>query len=359
MMTTKSLLNLLQAHQCKPLIQAPMAGVQDSKLAIAVCQENAIGSLPCAMLSNEQIEQEIRKIQQASDTPFNVNFFAHQSPNYDETMHQNWLNTLQKFYDEFNISNQNIPLTGARQPFNRENAELIADLKVPIVSFHFGLPDDDLLNIVKQSGAKILSTATTVNEAKFLANKGIHGIIAQGVEAGGHRGIFLDKDLTTQSGTFSLLPNIAKLLKNSDITVIGAGGISDNITVKSAFALGADLVQVGTAFLLADECDTKPNHRAMLQSDKAYHTALTNLFSGGVARGMVTPFMQDFGFVNANVPPFPYASFVLNHLKNNLAKQENNPYGDYFDSFWAGQNAPLAKTGSAKEIINRLLKDEK
>lgn len=355
MMITKSLLNILQAHQCKPLIQAPMAGVQDSKLAIAVCQENAIGSLPCALFSQDKIEQEIRKIQQEIDTPFNVNFFAHQVVTYDEKMHETWLNTLTKFYDEFNISKQNIPLTGARQPFNRENAELIADLKVPIVSFHFGLPDDDLLNIVKQSGAKILSTATTVNEAKFLANKGIHGIIAQGIEAGGHRGIFLDKDLTTQSGTFSLLPNIAKLLKNSDITLIGAGGISDNITVKSAFALGADLVQVGTAFLLADECDTTANHKLMLNSENAQHTALTNLFSGGVARGMVTPFMQDFGFVNANVPPFPYASFVLNHLKNNLAQQDNNPCQDYFSSFWAGQNAPLAQAGSAKSIIDRLL----
>ncbi|WP_019518568.1 NAD(P)H-dependent flavin oxidoreductase [Faucicola boevrei] len=241
-------IQFLQESQTKPLIQAPMAGVQNSKLAIAVCQENAIGSLPCAMLSADKIEQEIIKIQQATNTPFNVNFY-----------------TLQKFYDEFNIDNQNIALTGARQPFNRENAELIADLKVPIVSFHFGLPDDDLLTMVKQSGAKILATATTVNEAKFLANKGVDAIIAQGIEAGGHRGMFLDKDLTTQSGTFSLLPNIAKLLKNSDITLIGAGGISDNITVKSAFGLGADLVQIGTAFLLADECDTKPTHKFLLQ----------------------------------------------------------------------------------------------
>lgn len=354
-MSAKNLLQLLSHYNSKPLIQAPMAGVQDSKLTIAVCQENAIGSLPCALFSQDKIEQEIRKIQQATDTPFNVNFFAHQVVTYDDKMHETWLNTLTKFYDEFNISKQNIPLTGARQPFNRENAELIADLKVPIVSFHFGLPDDDLLNIVKKSGAKILATATTVNEAKFLANKGVDAIIAQGIEAGGHRGMFLDKDLTTQSGTFSLLPNIAKLLKNSNITLIGAGGISDNVTVKSAFGLGADLVQVGTAFLLADECDTTANHKLMLNSEKAQHTALTNLFSGGVARGMVTPFMQDFGFVNANVPPFPYASFVLNHLKNNLAQQDNNPYQDYFSSFWAGQNAPLAQAGSAKSIIDRLL----
>lgn len=167
--------------------------------------------------------------------------------------------------------------------------------------------------------------------------------------------MFLDKDLTTQSGTFSLSPNIAKLLKNSDITLIGAGGISDNITVKSAFGLGADLVQIGTAFLLADECDTKPNHKFLLQSEQAHHTALTNLFSGGVARGMVTPFMRDFAFVNDNVPPFPYASFVLNHLKNNLAQHKNNPYQDYFNSFWTGQNAPLAQAGSVKSIIDRIL----
>nr|WP_315042527.1 nitronate monooxygenase [uncultured Moraxella sp.] len=345
---SKNLLNLLHHHNAKPIIQAPMAGVQDSKLAIAVCQSGGVGSLPCALISLEKVEQEINAIRIATDMPFNVNFFVHKNSEYTDSVHQNWLKTLQPYYDKLQVDNQNIPLTGGRKPFDKAQAELIAELKVPIVSFHFGLPDDNLLNIVKQSGAKILSTATTINEAKFLISKGVDGIIAQGLESGGHRGIFLDKDLTTQTGTFSLLPNIAKLLKssNSDIMLIGTGGISDSATVTSAFELGADLVQVGTAFLLADECNTTLAHRAMLQSEQAQHTALTNIFSGGIARGIVTPLMAELGFINNTAPDFPNASFVLNPLKN----ADNQT----FSSFWAGQNAPLAKTGSAKQIIENL-----
>lgn len=331
-----------------PLIQAPMAGVQGSRLAIAVCQAGGLGSLPCAMLSTSQIEMEIANIRQQTDKPFNVNFFAHQQPELSKSIQQAWFQTLQSYYQEFHLTEQDINYSGGRQPFNKENAELIADLKVPVISFHFGLPTDDLLTIVKQSGAKILSTATTIAEAKFLQSKGVDAIIAQGLEAGGHRGMFLTQDLTTQSGTFSLLPNLKKVV---NLPIIAAGGISNNATAQAAFTLGADAIQVGTAFLLADEANTKDFHRKALQSDRAEHTALTNIFSGGFARGIVNRFISEMGGIHKNVPPFPYASIITNPIKNK-AEQLGN---DEFSSLWAGQNAKLAKAGSAQEIIQYIL----
>lgn len=331
-----------------PLIQAPMAGVQGSRLAIAVCQAGGLGSLPCAMLSLSQIESEINAIKSATDAPFNVNFFAHQQPEYTAEIQAQWFTALKPYYDEFGLTQDDIATTGGRQSFGREQAELMADLKVPVVSFHFGLPSTELLEIVKKSGAVVLSTATTITEAKWLETNGADMIIAQGLEAGGHRGHFLSPDITLQMGTFSLLPNI---INNVKIPVIGAGGISDKVTAKSAFELGACAVQVGTAFLLADECDTKDFHREALQSEQAEHTVLTNIFSGGLARGIVNRFVREMGYVNAFAPPFPHASFVTNPIK---AKAESMGNSD-FSSLWAGQNARLAKTGSAKEILDRIL----
>ncbi len=332
----------------KPIIQAPMAGVQDSRLTIAVCQAGGLGSLPCAMLSFSQIEHEVSQIRQQTEQAFNLNFFAHQPPVYTQHMQDLWFETLKPYYQEFGLTKADILSTGARQPFDQQTAELVADLKIPVISFHFGLPDNDLFMLVKKSGAKILSTATTVKEAKYLEKQGVDAIIAQGLEAGGHRGMFLSQDLTTQSGTFSLLPNIKKHVK---IPVIGAGGISDNLTAKSAFILGADAIQVGTAFLLADEANTKDVHRQALQSERAEHTIITNIFSGGFARGIANRFIQEMGGIHQHAPAFPYASFVTNPIKNQAEKQGS----DEFSSLWAGQNARLAQAGSAKNILEYIL----
>lgn len=340
----------------KPLVQAPMAGVQGSRLAIAVCQAGGLGALPCAMLNHEQIEQEIALIRANTDAPFNVNFFAHLQDDYTPQMQKTWYDAMQPYYTEFGLTEQDIAMTGGRQPFSRVTAELIADLKVPVVSFHFGLPTTELLQMVKKSGANVLSSATTVAEAKWLQANGADAIIAQGLEAGGHRGMFLSQDLTTQSGTISLLPNVVKAVT---VPVIGAGGIVDKATAGVAFLLGATAVQVGTAFLLADECDTKDFHRQALQSEQAHHTALTNIFSGGYARGIVNRVMQETIQRKGNTtlglssfaPPFPHASFVTNPLK---AKAESIGSTD-FSSLWAGQNASLTMPGTAKQIMDRIL----
>ncbi len=340
--------NFLSSVGCeKPIIQAPMAGVQDSRLAIAVCNAGGLGSLPCAMLSLEQIENEITNIRTHTQQPFNVNFFAHHLVNYTPEMEKEWYNILKPYYKKFGLTERDISNTGGRQPFNQETADLISDLKVPVVSFHFGLPNDNLLEKIKNSGAKIISSATTIAEAKWLQSKGIDAIIAQGLEAGGHRGMFLNSDVTAQLGTFSLLPNLVNTI---DLPIIAAGGICNDVTANCAFALGADAIQVGTAFLLAHEANTTDRHKQALQEESANDTLLTNIFSGGIARGIRNQLIGDLG-IHTSAPPFPYASFVTDPLKKK-AEQEGN---FEFSSMWAGQNACLTNTGSATEIIDMIL----
>lgn len=341
--------NFLQQLGCQyPIIQAPMAGVQDGRLAIAVCQAGGLGSLPCAMLSPNEIEQQVAFIRQQTSQPFNVNFFAHSQVTYTPQIAKKWFLALKPYYEKLGLTEVDIPLSraGSRQPFSQQFADLIADLKVPVVSFHFGLPEEALLEQVRASGAKIISTATTIAEAKWLEQRGVDAIIAQGLEAGGHRGMFLSQDINTQMGTFGLIPNLKKIV---DVPIIAAGGISDATTVRCALELGADAVQVGTAFLLADEANTKPYHRQILQTEQACDTALTNIFSGGIARGIRNKIVDEMG-ICTDAPPFPHASFLINPIKS-TAEQQN----DYeYSSLWAGQNASLAKAGSAKSIIERL-----
>lgn len=335
---------LTQLLGCRlPVIQAPMAGVQNSRLAIAACRTGALGSLPAAMLSPEQLRAEISAIRAATDAPFNVNFFAHCQPEPDADKMQQWLDTLAPYYRELGINADDIAQGGGRQPFGAAQADIIAELKPPVVSFHFSLPEKDLLQQVKQNGAKILASATTVDEARWLVKNGADAVIAQGLEAGGHRSMFRSK-VHEQVGTFALLPQIRAAV---DVPVIAAGGISNAATAHAAQTLGADGIQIGTALLLADEADTSALHRAALQSPRAETTALTNLFSGGLARGIVNRFMRENGCIHPDVPPFPFAQSASAPLRSAAEKQGS----DEFSPLWAGQNAPLARSSSAAEII--------
>lgn len=329
-----------------PIIQAPMAGVQNSRLTIAACRAGALGSLPAAMLTPEQLRTEIQTIRAATDAPFNVNFFAHSQPQADTAQIQRWLNTLTAYYRELGIPTDTLSQGGGRQPFSTAQAEIVAELKPPVVSFHFGLPEADLLKSVKQSGAKILASATTVDEARWLVEHGVDAVIAQGLEAGGHRSMFRST-VHEQLGTFALLPQIRAAVT---VPVIAAGGICHVPTVQAAKLLGADGIQIGTALLLSDEADTSALHRAALQSQRAETTALTNLFSGGLARGIINRLMRENGFIHPDAPPFPLAQGFSTPLRNAAEKQGN----DEFSPLWAGQNAPLAHSGSAADIIAQL-----
>lgn len=328
-----------------PLIQAPMAGSQDARLAIAVGQAGALGSLPAAMLDAHALERELRLLQ-ASARPYNVNFFVHTPPAADTARDARWHSALTPYYEALGLDVSQ-PWAGAsRQPFSHEAAEVLEAFRPPIVSFHFGLPAPDLLARVKRMGSRVLSSATTVREALWLQAQGADAVIAQGLEAGGHRGHFLDKDPALQAHTPKLLPQVVAAV---DIPVIAAGGIADAQGVRAAIALGASAVQVGTAFLLCDEARTGPVHRAALQDLQA-PTALTNLFTGGLARGIVNRVMREQGPVSDAAPPFPLATGAIGPLR---AAAEARGLGD-FSPLWSGTNRSGCRAAPAAEVVRAL-----
>ncbi|MBC8055394.1 MAG: nitronate monooxygenase, partial [Rhizobiales bacterium] len=273
-----------------PIIQAPMAGVQTSPLTIAVSNAGGLGSLPCAMLSPSAMRGELEAINAQTAKPFNVNFFCHTPPTPSVAREAVWRAALAPYYAEFGIDPGGIAAGPGRAPFTDEAADVLEPFRPPVVSFHFGLPAPALLARVRGWGGKVISSATTVAEARWLEAQGVDAVIAQGLEAGGHRGIFLGDDLSTQLGTFALLPQIVAAVR---VPVIAAGGIADAKGVAAAMTLGASAAQVGTAYLLCPEATTGPLHRAALKSEAARHTALTNLFTGRPARGIVNRIMKE------------------------------------------------------------------
>jgi len=330
-----------------PLIQAPMAGVQGSAMAIAVSNAGALGSLPCAMLGNDAIRSEVTAIREGTGKPYNLNFFCHVPPQLSGEREAVWRNALAPYYREFGIDAAAIPTGPGRNPFSAEVAEVLAAFRPPVVSFHFGLPPEPLLAQVRGWGSKILASATTVDEALWLEAHGVDAVIAQGLEAGGHRGHFLSHDLTVQPGTFALLPQVVRAVR---LPVIAAGGIADANGVAAAMALGAAGVQVGTAYMLAPEATTSAVHRAALKSDAARHTALTNLFTGRPARGIVNRVMRELGPIGAAAPEFPLATSGIAPLR---AKAEAQGSGD-FSPLWSGQNATGCRELPAAEISRAL-----
>ena len=324
-----------------------MAGSQGGALTIAVCEAGGLGSLPAAMLSPDAMRGEIEVIRAATSRPFNVNFFCHAAPTADAAREAAWRTSLAPYYRELGLDIDAIPAGPVRRPFDTDAAEVVLALRPRIVSFHFGLPSPSLLDVARRSGATILSTATTVDEARWLEERGVDAIIAQGLEAGGHRGHFLSDDLSTQLGTFALVPQIARAVH---VPVIAAGGIADAQGVAAALALGASAVQVGTSYLLSPEATTSAVYRAALASDDARHTALTNLFSGRPARGIVNRVMRELGAMSEVAPAFPLATAAIMPLR---VAAERAGRGD-FSPLWAGQNASGCRAMPAAEITREL-----
>jgi nitronate monooxygenase len=333
-----------------PVIQAPMAGVQGSALAVAVSNAGGLGSLPCAMLSLENMRNELMAIKAQTSKPFNVNFFCHAPPKPTAGRETAWRTALAPYFQEFGIDTDSIPVGPGRAPFSSEAADVLSEFRPAVVSFHFGLPSAALLARVRTWSAKILASATTVDEARWLEAHGVDAIIAQGLEAGGHRGIFLSDDLTTQVGTIALVPQIVHAVK---VPVIAAGGIADARGVSAAMALGAAGVQIGTAYLLCPEATTSAVHRAALKSEAARHTALTNLFTGRPARGIVNRIMKELGPISSAAPPFPLATSAITPLR---AKAESRGSGD-FSPLWSGQNASGCKGIPAALLTRELAAD--
>ncbi|MBV8467432.1 MAG: nitronate monooxygenase [Burkholderiales bacterium] len=331
-----------------PIIQAPLAGVQGFELAVAVSNAGGLGSLPAALFSPETMKTELAAVRAGTDKPFNVNFFAHTSATPDAAAEAAWRAALAPYYAEYDINPATIPPGPGRAAFNAETAEIIEAFRPPVVSFHFGLPSADLLARVRAMGSKVLGNATTVEEALWLEAQGVDAIIAQGWEAGGHRGHFLSHDLTKQMGTFALLPQIIRAVR---VPVIAAGGIVDARGVKAVLDLGAIAAQVGTAYMLCPESRTSAIHRAALKSEAARHTAVTTLFTGRPARGIVNRVMRELGPLNPVAPGFPLATTAIAPLR---AKAEAAGSGD-FTSLWSGQNASGCKEIPAAELTRELV----
>lgn len=331
----------------RPVIQAPMAGVQGSALAIAVSNAGGLGSLPCAMLTSEQLVQELERMAAGTSRPYNVNFFCHTPPQPDPAREARWREGLAPYFQEFGIDPQTIPEGPGRAPFSQEMADLIEPFRPAVVSFHFGLPEPDLLRQVKGWGARVLASATTVEEARWLEAHGADAVIAQGLEAGGHRGMFLTDDLTTQVSTLALLPQVVAAVR---CPVIAAGGIADARGVRAVLALGAVAVQVGTAYLLCPEVNTRPLHRQALKSDTACHTAVTNLFTGRPSRGIVNRVMRELGPMSNLPPEFPLATSAITALRTAAEARDLSD----FTPLWSGQNSTGCREIPAGDLTRSL-----
>jgi nitronate monooxygenase len=333
-----------------PIVQAPMAGSGGAALAIAVSEAGGLGSLPCAMLTPEQVRDELTAIRQRTAKPLNLNFFCHTPPAPDAAREAGWRRVLAGYYKELGLDPDAAVPGASREPFGEPACAVIEALRPDVVSFHFGLPDDALLARVKATGAVVLSSATTVEEARWLEARGCDAIIAQGAEAGGHRGMFLTADVASQAGTFALVPQVVDAVK---VPVIAAGGISDARGLVAALALGAAAVQIGTAYLFCPEATVSALHRAALRTARDDGTALTNVFTGRPARGLVNRLVREVGPLSPAAPPFPLAAGGVQPLR---ARAEAQGSGD-FSPLWAGQAAALGREMGAGDLTRRLAEE--
>lgn len=330
-----------------PIIQAPMAGANGAEMVIAVSEAGGLGSMPCAMLSVGKARAELEAIRAKTTRPINVNFFCHRPAEANAERERIWKQRLEKYYLELGLD-PSTPLANAnRKPFDAAMCELVEQFRPEVVSFHFGLPAKDLLKRVKATGAKVLSSATTVDEARWLEEEGCDAIVAQGYEAGGHRAMFLSDNIASQVGTMALVPQVADAVK---IPVIASGGIGDARGIVAAFALGASAVQLGTAYLFCPEAKLTDVHRQRLRSVKDSETALTNVFTGRAARGIMNRLLKEVGPMSDVAPQFPLASAAIAPLR---AKSEAAGCED-FAQMWSGQAARLGRELPAGELTRQL-----
>lgn len=330
-----------------PIIQAPMAGSDSVALARSVASTGALGSLACALMTPARVRESIHALLQGMDRPFNLNFFCHTMEQPDQFEIENWKNFLKPHYDRLGLDVESVAEGILRRPFDEEMCAIIEEVKPEIVSFHFGLPAPDLMARIKACGTKVLSSATSVREARWLEEHGCDAIIAQGSEAGGHRAMFLETEITTQVGLFALLPQVVDAVS---VPVIAAGGIADARGIVAAFALGASGVQMGTAYLLCPEANVSPLYRQALQQSNDTATVVTNLFSGRHARGILNQYLSESGPMSEAALAFPYAASLVAPLRT--ASEKNGSF-DYMQ-LWSGQAASLAKAMPADELTRKL-----
>lgn len=345
MWPSRRLLDLLRIEH--PIIQAPMAGSMDGDLVAAVSEAGGLGSLPCAMLNAEKLREEVAKIRSRTKKPVALNFFCHLTPVPNNAREVAWRERLAPYYQELGIDPAAPVAFSNRAPFDEALLEAVLDTKPEVVSFHFGLPPAPLYDRLKREGFLVMSSATTVAEARWLAGRGVDAIIAQGFEAGGHRGMFLTENVSAQVGTLALVPQVRDAV---DVPVIAAGGIADARGIAAAFALGADGVQIGSAYLRTPEAKISAPHRAALSSARDDGTVLTNVITGRPARGFINRLIREQGPISDAPPQFPLAAGAVQPLR---ARAEAQGSGD-FSPLWSGQAAALGRDMGAGELTRRL-----
>jgi len=333
-----------------PIVQVPMAGAVGLELIIAAADAGGLGSMPCAMLTPDKAREQIAIFKQRTSKPLNVNFFCHAPVAADAQAEARWRTRLATYYKEYGVD-PNVPVPSAnRSPFDEAMCGVIEEAKPKIVSFHFGLPEERLLKRVKTAGCIVLSSATTAKEARWLEAHGADVIIAQGNEAGGHRGMFLTDKVDQQPGTFALVPQVVDAVR---VPVIAAGGISDGRGIAAAFALGASAAQVGSAYLKCPESLIGKPYRDGLANSDSDSTTVTNVLTGKPARGIVNRVMAEVGPLSSDAPAFPHAATALAPLRAAAEKKGSAE----FTPMWSGQAAALAPELPAAELTKKLAAD--
>lgn len=332
-----------------PIIQAPMAGGATTvELVANVSNAGGLGSLGAGYMKPEDIRKAIKKIRNLTDKPFAVNLFIPEQ--HQATAEQN--NFMQSLLEK--ICRPFMPQMNTVQPPYSESFEeqmtVILEEKVPIFSFTFGIPEDKWLKKLKSSGILLIGTATTFTEAYQLQEKNIDVIVAQGVEAGGHRGTFLGKVEDALIGNFALIPQFVDQIK---IPVIAAGGIMDARGIVAALMLGAVGVQMGTVFLTCSESAIHEKYKQILLATKQDNTILTRAFSGKFARGIKNKFIEKMLPHEAHILDYPIQNALTRQMRSVAAKENLTDYM----SMWAGQAAYLCKEISADQLIKELNKD--
>jgi len=330
-----------------PILQAPMAGVQDVDVMIGAAEGGALASLPCAMIPADKAREQVNIFRQRISAPVNLNFFCHTPTEADAAQEATWRKRLTPYFKELGLDPDMTVNAANRAPFDAQMCELVEELKPEVVSFHFGLPDKALLNRVKAAGALVIGSATVVREAVWLEKHGADAVIAQGAEAGGHRGMFLTTSIAEQPGLMALLPQVVDAVR---VPVIAAGGIADGRGIAAAFALGASGVQIGTAYLYTPESKVTAPGRAALTAATDESTVITNVMTGRPARGVANRLMQDVGPVSGDAPAFPHAATAIGPLK---AAAEKLGRSD-FTNLWSGQAVAMRRTVNAADLTRAL-----
>ncbi len=344
----RRLLDLL--HLEIPIIQAPMAGADTVALARSVATTGALGSLACALLEPGAVGKAALALRDQINRPINLNFFCHSMSPPTADAKDEWKQKLSSHYERLGLDIEAIPESRLRMPFDETMCDVLEEVRPEVVSFHFGLPAPALVERVKRLGAKVLSSATSVREAVWLRDHGCDAIIVQGAEAGGHRAMFLENEVASQVGLFALLPQVADAVS---VPLIAAGAISDGRGIVAAFALGACGVQLGSGYLLCPDANVSPLYRQALERSTDTSTAITNVFSGRPARGILNRYVREAGPMTESALAFPYAATLVAHLR---AASEQSESHDYMQ-MWAGQAAGRAKTMPADRFTRELAAD--